>query len=176
MKLPLEQRPIHEYVRKHAKKTPTKTAINFYGTLISYKELDLYSDRFAQYLINSGIEKGDRVALFMQNCPQYIICHLGIQKIGALVGPCNPMFKEWELECQLNDMQAKTMVTMDHLYPIFKRIKDNIKVENVVVSNYGDFLSEDPAFKFPEKIYRKVNITKTVDLKEIILNNGKSVV
>src|SRR5690606_759001 len=106
-----------------------------------------------------------------QNCPQYIICHLGIQKIGAVVGPCNPMFKEWELEYQLNNLQTKTIVMLDYLYPIFERIKSNTKVENVVVTNYVDYLPEQPKPKFPEEIKEKQAIPETDCLHEIITNS-----
>lgn len=170
MGLLLQDTPIHEYVRKHAHEKPEKVAINFYGKTITYKELDDYSNRFAQYLVGKGIKKGDKVALFMQNCPQYIICHLGIQKLGAIVGPCNPMFKEWELEYQLNDLQAKIIVMLDHLYPILTKIKANTKIEHVVVTNYNDFLSNSPYPNFPEAIQEKTAIFDTDDFNEIITN------
>ena len=63
-------RPIFEYLRIHAKNHPEKVAINYYGREIIYSELDLITDRLAAYLTRHGVKKGDRVALFMQNCPQ----------------------------------------------------------------------------------------------------------
>src|SRR5690625_1615660 len=106
MKLTCKNKPIHEYLKANAKSHPTKNAIIFYNKEITYKELDLYSDRLASHLNGLGVQKGDAVALFMQNSPQYIIAYFAVQKIGAMVAPCNPMFKEWELKYQLNDLNA----------------------------------------------------------------------
>jgi len=168
MRTPVQNRPIYEYVRDHAAKTPNKIAINYYGKEMSYGEINLYSDRFAAYLIQTGVSKGDKVALFLQNCPQYVICHLGIQKAGAVVSPCNPMFKEWELEYQLNDLEAKTLITLDHLHPILNNIKGNTKVENVIVTTYKEFLPVDPYPIFPEAVEDKKQIHATTDLIEIL--------
>jgi len=60
-------KPLFEYLRHFAKVSPDKPAIIFYGTVITYKELDDLSDRFAAFLLKEGIRKGDKVALFMQN-------------------------------------------------------------------------------------------------------------
>ena len=86
------KKPIHEYLRIRAGEIPNKTAIIFYGREISYRELDEASDRFANYLRQTGVKKGDRVAIFMANCPQYVIAHFGTQKLGAIVCPCAPLF------------------------------------------------------------------------------------
>ena len=120
---------IHEFVSEHARNTPIKTAVHFYGQDITYEKLDVYVNLFAQYLLENGVEKGDSVALFLQNCPQYIICHLGIQKIGASVSPINPMFKEQELIYQLNDVGAEIIVTHDHLFPLVENIRANTKLK-----------------------------------------------
>jgi long-chain acyl-CoA synthetase len=161
-------KPLHEYLRHHASVTPEKEAIIYYGTRITYKELDQLSDRFASYLVKNGVGKGDKVALFLQNCPQYLICSLGTQKIGAIVGPCSPMFKEWELEYEVNDLGAKVIVALDHLYPIVENIRANTKLEQVVLTNYSDFLPEEPKPEFPEEIIAKRVIANTSDLKEIL--------
>jgi acyl-CoA synthetase (AMP-forming)/AMP-acid ligase II len=58
------------------------------------------------------------VALFMNNCPQYIVAHFAIQKMGAVVGPCGPLFKAAELEYQLNDLGARVVVAADNLVPV----------------------------------------------------------
>lgn len=168
MGLTLENKPLHEYLRQNALEFPDKVAIIYYGKKITYKDLDSYSDRLAKFLSLQGIEKGDSVALYMQNSPQYIISHFAIQKIGAIVGPCNPMFKEWELEYELNDLNAKTLITLDNQYPIFKNIQGNTKIENVIVTNYKDMLPDTPIPSFPEMIIDKCEIAETHDFMKII--------
>ncbi|RYY77832.1 MAG: AMP-dependent synthetase, partial [Comamonadaceae bacterium] len=69
--------PLHDYLRHHARTTPDKAAVIWYGRRISYAELDDLSDRFAQSLRERGITQGDVVALFLHNCPHYLIAHFG---------------------------------------------------------------------------------------------------
>ena len=94
-------KPLFHYLRSHARAWPEKTAVNFYGLEISYAQLDRLTDLFASYLSRQGVKKGDRVALYLQNCPQYAICQIGAHKAGAIVVPCGPMFRAWELEEEL---------------------------------------------------------------------------
>ncbi len=63
--------PLFEYLRRYTERNPDKTALIYYGRKITYKELDNLSDKFANALSDLGIKKGDRVALFLQNSPQY---------------------------------------------------------------------------------------------------------
>ncbi|GKV65220.1 MULTISPECIES: AMP-binding protein [unclassified Sporosarcina] len=175
MVLTLENKPLHEYLRKNASKHPEKVAIIYYGKKITYKDLDIYSDRLAQFLSLQGLRKGDSVGLYMQNCPQYIISHFAIQKIGGVVGPCNPMFKEWELEYELNDLNAKALITLDNQYPVFKNIKSKTQVENVIVTNYMDMLPEIPYPDFPETTIEKCTFAEVHDFMEIIVEDSQSV-
>ena len=96
-------RPLHEYLRLHARATPHKPALIWYGGRVTYAELDALSDRFAQCLHERGIGQGDAVMLFMHNCPQYLVAHLGIQKLGAVVSPCNPLCKAYEFGHQARE-------------------------------------------------------------------------
>ena len=159
---------LHDYLRHYARTSPNKAAIIFYGRTISYQELDELSDRFANYLLSQGVTKGDRVALFLPNCPQYLICHYGIQKIGAIVGPCSPMFKEWELEYEVGDLQATVIVVLDQLYPIVENILPNSPLELVITTSYADFLPDTPFPEFPEEVLPKAIIPNSYNLAEIL--------
>src|SRR5699024_1020402 len=85
--------------------------------------------------------KGDTVALFMQNSPQFIVSFLAIQRLGAVVGPCNPMFKEWELEYQLGDLGAKVLITFDELVEVFRRVEKS-DVHTVVCASFADVVGD----------------------------------
>lgn len=146
------QKPLHDYLRDNANLNPEKTAIIWYGREISYRELNNLSEQFATFLTVAGVKKGDHVALFLTNSPQYFIAHYGIQKIGAVVGPCSPLFKEWELEYQLNDMEAKVIVAADGLYDIVTKVQSKTKIEQVILTNYGDFLPAEPTLNVPAEI------------------------
>ena len=136
----LGARPLHEYLREHARRQPDKTAYHWYGNAISYASLDRMSDAFATRLAALGVTRGNRVALFLNNCPQYVIAHFAIQKLGAVVAPCSPLFKEAELEYQLRDLGAEVIVAADTLHPILAAVRANTAIRHVFVTNYGDLL------------------------------------
>jgi long-chain acyl-CoA synthetase len=143
--------PVFEYLRINARKFPDKAAIIFYGKEISYKELDESSDRFANYLIGKGLNKGDRVGIFMGNCPQYIIAVLGVHKMGGIVCPISAMFKEAELKHEVNDAQMTGLVTVDIFWSIIDDIQNEIpSVRFITTTNYKDYLPAEPSMPLLE--------------------------
>lgn len=162
-------RPLHEYLRLRAQETPDKTAVIFYGREISYRELDEASDRFARFLLDQGLIKGDRVAIFMANCPQYLIAHFGTQKIGAIVCPCSPLFKEMELIYELNDCQARVLVTWDILMPVAGKVLERTKVTKVVVTSLHDYLPQESTLPLVDMMkIPKQQIPGTTELLDIV--------
>lgn len=170
------QKPLHEYLRDNANLNPEKVAIIWYGREITYRELNDLSEGFATFLTVSGVKKGDHVALFLTNSPQYFIAHYGIQKIGAVVGPCSPLFKEWELEYQLNNMEAKVIVAADGLYDIVMKVQSKTQIEQVILTNYGDLLPAEPTLNVPAEICQpKPFIPGVHDMISVIKNQESSV-
>lgn len=132
--------PLFELLRNTAKKYPKKEAIIFYDKKITYKELDTLSDKFATALADMGVKKGDRVALFLANCPQYVISFFGGLKAGATLVPCNPMYKERELEHQLNDSGAETIVALGSIYKVVKNVREKTGLKNIIVTGIEDYM------------------------------------
>jgi long-chain acyl-CoA synthetase len=164
-------KPLHEYLRKHAATQPGKPAFIWYGKALSYGELDRLSDAFAAELNSLGVRKGDRVALFLQNCPQYVIAHFGIQKIGAIVSPCSPLFKAHELEYQLGDLGAEVIVAAESLYPIVDAVRGKTSVRHVFLTSYADFLPPQPTVSVPDEICGpKLRVPRTIDFLEALDN------
>ncbi len=161
--------PLHDYLRFQAKRLPDKPAIIFYGRDISYGELDLASDRFAAYLLSKGIVKGDRVGVFLLNCPQYAIAHFGIQKIGAIVCPCSPLFKALELEYELNDAGIEILVALDLFMPVVQKVLAKTSLRQVVTTNLNDYLPETPSLPLIDHMkVQKQLIPKTDDFMAIV--------
>lgn len=167
--------PIHEYLRIRAKEAPEKTAIIFYGKHISYKELDESSERFAHYLISNGVKKGDRVGIFLLNCPQYAIAHFGIQKAGAVVCPCSPLFKELELEYELKDADIEILVALDLFYPVVKNVAEKTPLRKIITTNLNDYIPANPTLPLigPMAV-PKQKISGTEDFIEIVTNGDKT--
>ncbi len=166
-------KPIFEYLRIHAENSPEKVAINYYGREIQYSALNTLSDRLANFLIKNGLKKSDRVALFMQNCPQYVISQIGAQKAGAIVVPCSPMFKAWELEAELTDTRAKVMICLDQVYPVVEEVRGKTNLEKVLVTSYEDFWPANPIIPLHESMQgRKKTFPHTIDLMDILKNES----
>lgn len=162
--------PLHDYLAHHAKTYANLTAYNYYGNRITWKKLNEDTNCLAQFLKNKKIQKGDRVALFMQNCPQYIISYFGIQKLGAIVVPLNPMYKEAELDYFIKEVGVKAVISSQELYPRLYAIKDKIQtVEFMMTTNYGDFLPEKIELPIPNEVkLEKENFKYSYDLLEEI--------
>ncbi|WP_295379284.1 AMP-binding protein [uncultured Pseudacidovorax sp.] len=111
------ERPLHDYLRLHARATPDKTAIVWYGRRISYAELDDLSDRFAQSLRQRGLSQGDVLVLVLHNCPQFVIAHLGAQKLGVVVSACSPHARRYELAHQFAELDVRAVVAGEEDLP-----------------------------------------------------------
>ena len=170
------EKPLFHYLRHHARTFPGKPALNFYGLEISYADLDLLSDRFAWFLARRGLAKGDRVALYMQNCPQYVICQIGAHKAGAIVVPCGPMFKAWELEAELKQTGARTIVCQDELYLNVEEAGTKWRLDNVIVTGFADCLPAEPAFPLHESMLApRTHHPGTLELEEILHAEAEAV-
>jgi long-chain acyl-CoA synthetase len=144
--------PLHEALRQRARDTPDKAAYLWYGRAVTFAELDRASDAFAARLAALGVKKGEPVALYMNNCPQYAMAHYGIQKLGAIVCPCSPLNKEHELSYQLNDLKARVIVAADHLLPTVDKVIATTSLQHVFAVRYGDLLPEQPTLNVPDEL------------------------
>ncbi|RLI30461.1 long-chain fatty acid--CoA ligase [Candidatus Bathyarchaeota archaeon] len=129
-----------QMLKNTAKKYPNHTAIIFESYKMTYSELSEAVDRFATALHSLGISKGDKVAIFLPNIPQFVIAYYGILTVGGVVTAINPLYKEREVERQLNDSEAKAIVTLDLLYPIVEKVWEKTKVEHVIVASIKEYL------------------------------------
>lgn len=144
--------PLHEHLRAHAKSQPDKAAYLWYGHALTYAELNRASDAFAVRLAAIGVKKGDPVALFLNNCPQYVMAHYAIQKLGAIVCPCGPLNKEHELLYQLGDLQARVIIAADNLLPIVAQVRSKTALKHVFAVRYADLLPEQPSLTVPAEL------------------------
>ncbi|WP_342505358.1 AMP-binding protein [Sporosarcina sp. FSL K6-2383] len=138
--LDYEQIPIQEYLTRSGKKYPEKIAMHFMGKDITYKEFHESALKFANYLKSLGIEKGDRVAIMLPNCPQGAIAYFGILYIGAIVVQTNPLYTERELSFQMVDSGSKAIISLDILFPRISKIIKNTELEHVIITGIKDYL------------------------------------
>lgn len=137
---PYPERTLVDYLSENAERYGNRPALLFKGRSISYRELDRLSDAFAAALAELGISAGDRVALILPNCPQFLIAEIGAWKIGAIVTPLNPTYSGRELEEALNTTGARLVVVLSRFYQKVKEIQASTSVERVISTNIKEYL------------------------------------
>lgn len=138
--LAYESIPLQAYLEQAANNYPTKTAIHFMGKNISFEEFYKSALKFANYLQSLGIEKGDRVAIMLPNCPQSAIGYFGILLCGGIVVQTNPLYTERELKYQMINSGAKVMLVLDLLYPRVLNVMNETELEHIIVTKIIDYL------------------------------------
>jgi long-chain acyl-CoA synthetase len=148
--------PLHAILEKTAKEHPEKAALAYAEREITYAELDSLSDRFAAALAALGVEKGDRVAIFLPNIPQFIIAYYGALKAGAVLTAISPLHKEREVAYQLCDSEAETIVALDALYPVVEKVWRKTRLRNVITASLAEYASKDAVS--PSTVEQKPNV------------------
>lgn len=161
---------LDQYLKIHAGRVPEKISINYYGTEITWLQLDEYVDRMATYLAKIGVKKGDAVCIFMQSCPQFMIAFYAVQRIGGIVAPCSPMFKEWELEYEAKEVEAKVIIANSYLYPIIKNVINTTNLEHIILSPIREFVPKEPEIHFNFNEPEPENTDDAVFMKDILNN------
>ncbi|OWJ76534.1 AMP-binding protein [Haematobacter genomosp. 1] len=146
---PLGERPLSDYLRHWGDTQAAETALIYYGTEITWGELDRLSEGFANLLKGLGIGKGDRVAVFLPNCPQFHIAFFGILKLGAAHVPISPLSKGYELAYHLNDSGAEVIVAQDTLLPVVDEVRAETRLRKVFATSLSELVPEEPAFNVP---------------------------
>ena len=106
---------------------------------VKYRELLRLTHQFAAALQALGVEKGDRVAVHLPNCPQFIIAYYAVQMIGGIVVPCNPQYVAREMKHQLSDAGAETIITLSLTYPVVKAVRADTPLKHVIVTNIKEY-------------------------------------
>lgn len=160
-------RVLDDAAQKYPKNIATRMVLKYLPlglaiqSKLTYRELDETANRFANALISLGLQHGDRVAVMLPNTPQTVIAFFGTLKAGGTVVNTNPIYTARELEHQLKDSGAETLVIMSGLYDTYAKIKDETNVKNVIVTDVSDSLSW-PFKSMVEKTLRKAGQMKDV--------------
>jgi long-chain acyl-CoA synthetase len=106
---------------------------------LTYRQLDDAVNRFAAGLQAMGVGKGDRVAIMLPNCPQFVIAAYATWRIGAIVVCCNPLYVAREIEHLIKDSGAETFVVMSQLYERVKSVREKTGLKRVIVTNIKEY-------------------------------------
>ncbi len=146
-----------DFFRSSVEEHRDKTALTFYGTTFDFARIEALSEKMAASLAARGVGKGDRVALMLPNCPQYVVGFFATVRLGAVVTQLNPMYVEREIEHILEDSGAETIVVYSDAYPRVKNVVGQTALKNVIVvdfegepeglesghESFGEVLAED---------------------------------
>lgn len=138
--LTYEDIPVQSLLTRAYEKHPNKISVHFMGRDLTFKEVYESSLKFANYLRRLGVEKGDRVAIMLPNCPQAVIAYYGVLFAGGIVVQTNPLYTERELQYQMEDSGAKVILSLDILYPRITKVIKRTKIENVIITAIKDYL------------------------------------
>jgi long-chain acyl-CoA synthetase len=139
--------PLDQLLTDAAAKHPGHTATIF-GAMVgsrlmdarlTYGQLDGAVDRFAAGLQELGVAKGDRVAIMLPNCPQFVIAAYATWRIGGIVVCCNPLYVAREVEHLVQDSGAETFVVMSQFYQRVKGIRADTGLKRVIVTNIKEY-------------------------------------
>ncbi len=157
-----------------------KTAYISMGTAMSYRQLDEQSRHFAAWLHSIGVKKGDRVALMMPNLLQYPVCLFGTLRAGAVAVNTNPLYTATELEHQLADSGAETIVIIENFASVLQKALPRTAIKNIVVTSIGAMLGTakgmitDLVVRHVKKLVPAWTLPNTVNLKHALATGRKA--
>jgi len=154
---------------KSADQKPDSPAVHYFDHSISYGEIDRLSDSFAAALQNLGVAKGDRIIVVLQNVPQFLISIYAAWKIGAIIVPLNPMYKENELSFFCENSKAKIFITLEEIADQLDiSFFDRPPIEKVITTSSLDFLPKQNSRPKLLKDAQKKPVPGCLDMVELI--------
>jgi len=143
-----------------------RTAIRYFDSELTWSQIDGLSDGVAVGLTDLGIAPGDRVGVYLQNVPQFVIAMVAAWKAGAIMLSINPMYREREVKELLTDSGAKALVALESLYgDVAARVVPETAVEAVITTSPLDFVEGTPPAPLAE--VERVRHDGTHDLLEL---------
>jgi long-chain acyl-CoA synthetase len=137
---PYPDRSLTDYLRDSATRWPDRPALLFKGSAVSYRQLDDRSNALAAALVSVGVKRGDRVALCLPNCPQFLLAEFAAWKAGAIACPFNPTYSDREMEEALRATGAETLVVLNRFYDKVKAIQSRTSLRRIIATNIKEYL------------------------------------
>lgn len=152
--------------RASARRAPNAAIIRYFDATITLAQLDEQSDAFAVALSESGVAKGDRLALVLQNIPQFIIAVVAAWKLGAVIVPINPMYREREISTVLVDSGAIGVICLESLADLVIAATADTEVGTIITTSELQFQTRTDPRIFGST--ERIRADGTVDMMELI--------
>jgi len=139
-------------------KFPERPACFFMEREMPFRELRDYVHRFATFLQKNGLKKGDRVAINLPNCPQYLVAHFGTLLAGGVASGCSPLLSPTEIVYQINDSEAKFFITLDAIYAkvLIKVLDKTPNLKCIITTNISDYMGLSKVIVILGKLLGKI--------------------
>jgi fatty-acyl-CoA synthase len=143
---------LYENLEISARRYPDKPALLYYGSALTYAALKSHVDRLAGWLERTcGVRRQDRVLLYLQNSPQFVIAYYAIQRLTAVVVPVNPMSKTEELRHIARDTGATTIISGQEIFPFVQPLLGH-DLQHAVVAAYAEYVTAPTDLALPDVV------------------------
>lgn len=132
--------PVFAAIERMSEKYPARPAIIYLGETWTYAEMMELIGRFANALHTLGANRGDKLMIYLPNCPQFIAGFFGAMKAGVTPVPVSPIYTPFEIEYLINNVGARFILCQDTNSGYVKEVFPKTSLEAVIVTNYADLL------------------------------------
>ncbi len=139
--VPIPRQPVHKFLEGAADWVPKRTATIFYGSRLTYRELDRRVNQFAHALHGLGVRPGDRVMVVLPNMPQMIIAYYATLKIGGVVVLPNPDADARQIVRQVSETGAKVLITLREFGSLARAVREDTALDTVVLADIRNAVS-----------------------------------
>ncbi len=164
----IQEKPVFSMLQETAEKFPLYAAFDFLGRKYNWQEIHDLSVRMAKGLQDKGVVKGQRVGLFLPNCPYFIVSYYAVLMTGATVVNLNPLYAEDELSHLIEDSETDLVVTLDLavLYDKMHKMLHSTRLKNLILCSFTDVLPFPKNILFP--LLKRSDMAKLGSEKRII--------
>jgi long-chain acyl-CoA synthetase len=135
--------PVFHFLDEGGRLCPGRTCLIFKNETFTYLEVAQQTDRLAAVLLGLGVRKGERIGIFMPNCPEFVLAYFAILKAGAVVVAINPLYTPPEIVHQVNDAGLETVFCAAHLYERIQAAQPHSTIRRIIVSGKVSLHSSD---------------------------------
>ena len=150
---PYPDKTLIDYLADLSRAHGDRSAVLFKGASVSYRVLETQSDAFAAAVASLGVRPGDRVALLLPNCPQFMIAQFGVWKAGGVVVALNPIYSERELEAALESTGAVLAIALTPFYARVKAVQRRTRLRGVIATSIKEYLP--PALRLLFTVFKE---------------------
>ncbi|PQP35863.1 hypothetical protein C6A37_00540, partial [Desulfobacteraceae bacterium SEEP-SAG9] len=160
---PYPEEPVYKILDVAAEKHPGQTAVRFLDRKITYRELKILSAKLTTALISLGVHKGDRVCVFLPNCPEFIISDWAILKAGAAMVPTSILRSDDGLVHEASSSKSRLLICREkHLERVLD-VKERCDFEHIIVTSTAGYDVEGVSVNLPEGVHEFRNLLEEHD-------------